>query len=285
MLPFGIASGLGAAVGRLAFLLLGRRRRIAMENIRAAIGDPAGGVPARELARRAFVQLGRSFVEFLWMSGRRPEALLQRVTLRGWEPLAERARQGRGAVMITGHFGNWELIGAALRAKGFPIRYLLPPQSNPASDAYFDSIRRSLGIEPVKIGFGMRDALRSLRAGDFLGMLADQDARRIGLHVPFFGRPASTHTGPARLAVRSGCPIVVAFMLRLGGGRFESTMEPWLEPRPGADEEEEVLRLTAEVTRRIEMAVRGHPDHWYWLHRRWKTPPPPAPDTAVTTVA
>ena len=268
------AGTLGARIGRLAEVVLGRRRRIAEENIRAALGDPVDGLPARTLARRALEQLGMSFVEFLWLRGRRPEELRALVTLEGMEPLLARGREGKGVVLVTGHYGNWELLGATLRACGLPVRYLLPPQSNAASDAYFDGVRRSLGIEPVEIGFGMRGALRSLRAGDFLAMLPDQDARKVGIHVPFFGRPASTHTGPARLAVRSGCPIAVGFIEREGPGRFRARVDAVLDPRRDADEEAEVLRLTREMTARVEDAVRRRPDHWYWLHRRWKTPPP-----------
>jgi KDO2-lipid IV(A) lauroyltransferase len=284
-LPFSGASALGAATGRLAFALLGRRRRIAVGNVRAALGDPTRGSSAEEVARLAFIQLGRSFVEFLWLRGRSPEELLRRVTFEGYEPLAERARAGKGMILVTGHYGNWELLGAALRALGYPVRYLLPPQSNPGSDAYLDSVRRSLGIESTKIGFGMREALRAIRSGDFLAMLPDQDARRIGLHVPFFGRPASTHTGPARLAVRSGCPIAVGFLVRAASGRFHTRLEAILEPRSGAPEQEEIARLTAELTTLIEAAVRRHPDHWYWLHRRWKTLPPRPAEAAVSTVA
>lgn len=284
-LPFGGASACGGAVGRLAFGLLARRRRIAVENIRAALGDPVDGVPAEALARRAFVQLGRSFLEFLWLRGRPKEAWIGRVDLAGFEPITERAEQHRGAILVTGHYGNWELFGASLRASGYPMRYLLPPQLNAGSDAYLDAVRRSLGIDPVKIGFGMREALRALRGGDFLAMLIDQDARRIGLHVPFFGRPASTHTGAARLAVRAGCPIAVAFLERQPGGRFRSRMGAILEPRPGAEEEEEVRRLTSEMTALVEDAVRRRPDHWYWIHRRWKTPPLPTARAAAPTVA
>ena len=274
-LPFTWAGSVGGGVGRLAFAVLGRRRRIAVENIRRALGDPVDGTPAEGLARRAFEQLGRSFVEFLWLEGRRPEELAPLASLEELDPLLERAREGKGAVLVTAHFGNWELFGAAMRARGLPIRYLLPPQGNAASDAYFDAVRRSVGIEPVKIGFGMRDALRALRAGDCLAMLPDQDARRVGAHVPFFGRPASTHTGPARLAVRAGCPIAVVMIERTGPGRFRGRLDAMLLPREEAEEEDEVLRLTREITATIEAAVRRRPDHWYWLHRRWKTPPPP----------
>ncbi len=274
ILPFRAASAVGACLGQIAFWALARRRRIAVQNIRTALGPEFGGVPARKLARRSFVQIGRSFMEFLALPRLGPEGILSRVELVGYEPALTRAREGRGAVMVTAHYGNWELCGAALRAAGAPVRYLLPPQTNEESDRYFDRIRSGLGIEPVKIGYGMRGALQALRRGAILGMLPDQDARRVGIHVPFFGRPASTHTGPARLAYRTGCPIGIGLIEREPGVRFRSRLVAILEPDLRAEESREVERLTRAINEVIEDAVRRRPDHWYWLHRRWKTPPP-----------
>src|SRR6185503_19032808 len=215
-LPFEVASNLGAAVGLFAHRLLARRRRIAEENIARALGDPS----PRALARRAFEQLGRSFLEFLALPAQSPESLLGRIVFEGFEPAFERARRGQGAIMITAHFGNWELLGAAVAVKTGRVKYLLPAQTNPWADAYLNDVRRRLGIEPLQIGFGMRSGLRALREGAFIGMLPDQDARKVGLHVPFLGRLASTHTAPARLAIRAGAPIMVALLTREGPGRF-----------------------------------------------------------------
>lgn len=273
-MPFAWTSALGAGVGLLAFRLMGRRRRIAIENITRALGPVVDGVPAREIARRAFVQLGRSFLEFLALPRLGHDGILARVEMVGFGQVLEWARTGRGAVVLTAHYGNWELLGASMRAVGAPMHYLLPPQSNEGSDAYFDRIREELGIPSVKIGFGMRGALKALRAGAFLGMLPDQDARRVGIHVPFFGRPASTHTGPARLAYRARCPIAVGLIEREPGGRFRSEVLSVLTPDPASEEEREVERLTRAINETIEAGIRRRPDHWYWLHRRWKTPPP-----------
>ena len=273
-LPFGWTSAVGAGVGLLAFHLMGRRRRIAIENITRALGPEIDGVPALELARRTFVQLGRSFLEFLALPRLGHRGILARVEMIGFDPLLEWARTGRGAVVLTAHYGNWELLGASMRAAGAPIEYLLPPQSNEGSDAYFDRIRLDLGIPAIKIGYGMRGALKALRSGAFLGMLPDQDARKVGLHVPFFGRPASTHTGPARLAYHARCPIAVGLIEREPGGRFRARVLATLTPDPESDERREVERLTRAVNETIEAGVRRRPDHWYWLHRRWKTPPP-----------
>jgi KDO2-lipid IV(A) lauroyltransferase len=154
-----------------------------------------------------------------------------------------------------------------------PVKYLLPRQTNPESDDYLNEVRRRAGVEPIVIGYGMRAGLRALKEGAFLGMLPDQDARRAGIHVPFFGRPASTHTGPARLAIAANAPIGVAVIERSGRGRFRARVVRVLVPDPGAEEDVEVRRLTEEITGALEEAIRARPDHWYWIHRRWKTPP------------
>ena len=274
-LGFDRASGLGARVGRLAYRLLKRRREIAVENITRSLGENPGGEPARVLAERAFEQLGRSFLEFLALPAEPRDRLLDRIEWVGFEPAEEWARAKRGAILLTGHFGNWEMIGAAVGMRYAPTKYVLPPQTNPGSDAYLNEVRRKLGIEPILIGQGMRTALRSLRQGSFLGMLPDQDARKAGIHVPFFGRPASTHTGPARLALAGRAPILVAVMERVEGGRFRARAVLVTEPDPARDETEEVFRLTREITAALEGAIRERPDHWYWIHRRWKTPPGP----------
>ncbi len=283
LLPFTWTSALGGCLGIVAFHAMGRRRGIAIENITRALGPEVDGVPARELARRTFIQIGRSFLEFLALPRLGPRGILGRVELIGYEQVFQWARGGKAAVVLTAHYGNWEILGAAMRAAGAPMRYLLPPQSNEGSDAYFDRIRHQLGIDSIKIGFGMRGALKALRSGVFLGMLPDQDARRVGVHVPFFGRPASTHTGPARLAYRARCPIAIGLIEREPGARFRSRLLAILEADPAEEESREVERLTRAINDTIEAGVRRRPDHWYWLHRRWKTPPPPYTPPATRT--
>lgn len=283
-LPFERASDLGAAIGAAAFRVLERRRRIAIENIDRSLGASPGGQSSESLARQAFTQLGRTFVEFLALPALRPEELLSRVEFDHFEAIEDLARARKGAVLVTGHFGNWELFGAAAGARYAPMKYLLPRQTNPWSDAYLNDIRRSVGIEPFVIGTDMRAAVRALRAGSFLGMLPDQDARRAGIHVPFFGRPASTHAGPARLALAAGVPVVVGVNERAGRGRFRARLVAVLVPDPTREREAEVARLTAELTRALEEAIRARPDHWYWIHRRWKTPPEARPREAAREV-
>lgn len=280
------ASDTGAAAGALLATVLARRRRLAEENIARYLKPLPQGATPEALARAAFRQLGRSFFEFLALPAHAPNALLDRIEFVGWEPMLTRAREGKGAVMVTAHFGNWELLGASFgMLTGGKVKYLLPAQTNEGSDRYLNEVRRRIGIEPLTIGYGMRSGLRALRQGFFLGMLPDQDARKAGIHVPFFGRPASTHTGPARLAVRTGAPIGVGLIERTGPGRFRARLRRVLTPTPGAREEAEVERLTRELTAEIEAGIRERPDHWYWIHRRWKTPLPGAATAPASAAA
>jgi KDO2-lipid IV(A) lauroyltransferase len=156
------------------------------------------------------------------------------------------------------------------------VAYVFPAQSNPGADAFLNASRRRLGLDLIPMEGGLRPALKRLRGGGNLGMLADQDARRLGIHVPFFGRPASTLTGPARLSIRARVPVFVAVLDRVGPARFQARALAWIEPVEGAEEESEVRRITEAITAAIEGAARERPDHWYWIHRRWKTPPPDA---------
>lgn len=275
-LSFERAGDLGALVGRLAWRLLARRRRIAIDNIVQALGPTPGGEPAERIAHRSFEQLGRSFLEFLALPAHSPESLLARIELQGFEPARQWIAERRGVVFLTGHFGNWELLGAAIGWTYAPVHYVFPRQTNPASDAYLNEVRRKLGIGCYVIEDGMLPPMRTLKRGGLLGMLADQDARKIGIHVPFFGRPASTLTGPARLAIAAKAPILIGMMERAERGRFRARMVRMIEPSPDADERAEIFRMTREVNEAFEDVIRARPDHWYWIHRRWKTPPPHA---------
>lgn len=272
-LPLRAASDLGAVLGALAWPLLVRRRRIAEENVRAALG--LSKREAVRLTRAIFRQLGRSFVEFLALPAHDWDELGGRIRFdEGFSRLEEHAKNGKGAVLVTAHYGNWELFGAAVGRRVGGVAYVFPPQSNRGADARINETRSRMGVELIGMEHGMRRALKRILTGGHIGMLMDQDARKAGVHVPFFGRPASTLTGPARLAIRARCPIYFGLLDRVGPATFRGKSLAWLEPVPGAEEEAELVRLTRAMNEALEAAVRERPDHWYWIHRRWKTPPP-----------
>ena len=271
-LPWPEGTGVGAALGSLTGAL-GIRRRVAEENLALAF-------PERTSAERSAIlgahyrEVGRIAAEY----ARLPELATAPdgkvvAEAHGFENL-ERMR-GKGVIVMTGHLSNFELFGAHI-ARMNPVDFVVKPLSNPRVESVVADLRRRAGVGSIPLGGGLKQVFRALRAGRWVAMLADQDARRHGVFVPFFGRPASTPEGPARIALQMGVPIVMGFMRRRADGRHRARIEPPYLPAGDASEEN-VVALTAWHTARLEHAIREAPEHWFWLHRRWKTPPPETP--------
>ena len=261
----------GARLGDLGHAL-GLRRNVARENLARAFPQLEPAARARIL-REHYRELGRVCIEYARLAELSRAAEGEVLTrIEGLEHLMRARDEGRGAILLTGHFGSFELLGAWL-ARYHPVDFVVQTLSNPGMDAWIRAERSAAGVGQIPIGAGMRGALAALRANRWVAMLADQDARSHGVFVPFFGRLASTPVGPASLSLRTGAPIVMGFDRRLPDGRHVLVVEPAVTiTDPEASDA--ALRLTAAHTARLEARVREQPESWFWLHRRWKTPPP-----------
>jgi KDO2-lipid IV(A) lauroyltransferase len=273
ILPLRVLRPFGAWLGWIAFAVLRIRRSVSVDNVRSALACDAG--TARSIACRAYMNLGRSLVEFAAFRKLSYEQIHKLVAIEGSEYFEEVLRSGRGAVLFTGHFGNWELLAARAAGLGHPFHVLVGEQSNRRVDELINSLRRSQNIKIIYRKAGLRQALRALAGNELVAVLADQDARRRGIFVDFMGRPASTFREPARLAIKQGCPIITGFIVRRRGGRHVAKIQPPLRPDPELGEEEAIHDLTQRYTAVLESFVREYPDHYFWAHRRWKTKPPP----------
>jgi len=260
--------GFGARLGGLAHAL-GVRRSVAEANLAPAF--PARSAEERAaILREHYRELGRVVAEYARLA-ELAQAPRGRVfaEVRGFEhfePL-----RGRGAIMLTGHFGNFELGGAWI-GQQHPVDVVVRPLSNPGVEALLARERVGAGLGVIPADRGIRRVYESLRAGRWVAMVGDQDARRQGVFVPFLGRPASTALGPARISLATGAPIVMGFVRREPDGRLVLDIEPPLTiEHPEAPDA--ALRLTALHSARLEARVRAAPAMWFWLHRRWKTQP------------
>ena len=271
-IPWPAARGCGAGLGS-ALRLLGVRRAVARANLALAFPEQEPAWRERVLASH-YRELGRVAAEYAHLprlAARPREQVFAR--FEGEEHALDARALGRGVIFLTGHMGNFE-VGAAALARLMPVALLVKPLSNPGAEAWLSAIRRGSGFELLPIGLGVRGAIKWLRKGGALAMLGDQDARRDGVFVPFFGRLASTPAGPAWFSLASGAPIVFGTCLRAGDGRHEMRIQPPITPRGEAGDAAAVRALTACHTRVLEAAVRERPEAWFWLHRRWKTSPP-----------
>lgn len=274
ILPRRLAVGAGKSLAYLTYLLVPRLRRIGDLNLRMAYPEMAAA-ERRRLVRQSMLNLGRHVGEFTRFSTIGPEILRGQLDCEGLEHI-ERARAlGRGVIIISAHFGAWEMIGFALSAFDYPFEFLVRRIENPAVERLIDTIRTRFGNRTIDKRSAARFMVRTLRANHLLGLLVDINVvRDKGIFVDFFGVPACTTFIAAKLSLRTGAPLLPIFapwderaqryVLRIGA--------PLTIDRSG-DEEHDVRKLTEKFTEVVEDQIRRHPDQWLWIHKRWRTQP------------
>jgi KDO2-lipid IV(A) lauroyltransferase len=274
LMPLRLASAIGAGLGAFAFNVLRIRRGVAVDNIARALGERAaehGG--AASIARQSYANLGRSLMEYTAFDKLTHEDVRAMVRFEGLEHFDRALEEGRGAVLFAGHFGNWELLGAAVAANDYPIHFLVGEQTNHRVDDMMNDLRRKQGIGIISRNVALKKVLRALKGNQFVALLADQDARKGGVFVEFLGRPAATAKGPAMFAIKQKCPIVAGFIRRTADGSHVATLEPPLYADPGLEGEDQIRDLTQRFSNLLTDWVRRHPTEYFWAHRRWKTQP------------
>ncbi|HEU4430054.1 MAG TPA: hypothetical protein VFT98_14925 [Myxococcota bacterium] len=279
-LPDHAGLAFGAALGR-GWARLGLPRvRDARVNLRIAFPHWKEAERERVLVE-SFAGLGRSLVELAWLGRRDPRMLAARVEIEGLQNV-EAAREraaGAGLIVLTAHFGSWEMFAAAMAAHGFPIVAVQRARDDAGLDGVLQQRRRSGGASYLKRGNAGLGALLALRRGNVLALPFDQNARaQDGLLVPFFGRYACVNAGPVRLAMATGAPVLPAFLHRARGDpmRHVARIRAPLVLAEG-DGEAALLENARRMTRAIEREVREAPEMWIWPHRRWRTQPPGEP--------
>lgn len=272
VLPLWVARALGRGLGVLAYGLLWSQRRLTGEHLDQAFGEALSPAQRRRLGLRVFVNLGQTVMEWMVLPACSTQRLNPLITCEGLAHLRQALAHGRGAILVTAHFGNWELIPLYLGSLGFEGAAVARRLRYSEYESFLRDLRGSRGVATLARG-ATKDAVRLLRANHIVGMLPDQDVDSLdGVFVPFFGRPTYTPLGPAALSLMSGAPILPCFIIR-EGHRFRFVIEPSVAVSQAPNRLEAMTQLTAAWSAVVESYVRRYPDHWVWMHRRWKTQP------------
>ena len=195
-------------------------------------------------------------------------------TLVGHGKVIDRLLWGGPVIMLTGHFGNWEMAGYLFGVFGFPPYSVARTLDNPYLDRFLRSFRERTGQKMIAKKGGYDQMLEVLRTGGVLSFLADQDAGERGMFVDFFGRPASTHKAIALLAIEHQAPVMVGYARRIGPGfRYEVGCTELIDPSEFAGTADDARLLTQRYTSALETIIRRDPEQYLWLHRRWKHQP------------
>jgi KDO2-lipid IV(A) lauroyltransferase len=268
-LPLALARACGVALGHVAWHVARRERRIALRNLAQAFPDWTNR-RRRATTRAMFHHLGRIVFEMLWLP-RFDAAMRERTTETvGLEQFRALMKRGRGAIAITAHHGNWEWAAVCVASYGVDLTALQRERNEADINRFVTELRARHGIRTIDRGStaAAREMIQSLRRGGLLAFLIDQNIRAESAKVPFFGRPALTPLGPAKLAIRTETPVVCIFTERRGSKYILTFHEPIEVTR-----DDDPIALTAKITAAIEAQIRRAPEQWVWLHDRWRERP------------
>ncbi len=263
----------GAGLGRLLGSVLRLRRREVVRTIARCFPDRSAA-EIRAIADGMYRNFGLLLVEVLRFGPADRGRLRELVDLEGENCLPRVLAQGRGALVLTAHIGNFELLCTMAPLFGVPLTVITKNIKPAALNRHWEQARRRLGVKTLPPRNSYRACRQVLKNNEVLGFVLDQNMKRKhGIFVEFFGRPACTSPGLAFLSARSQAPVVPVFMLRQPDGRHRVKLFPPLPP-PADCGAETIRAATQNYTRVIEEVIRSYPEQWTWLHRRWRTQPP-----------
>jgi KDO2-lipid IV(A) lauroyltransferase len=276
MLSIEQSYALASFLGWLVYQVDKRHRQVGIDNLTEAFGDQYTETERDQIVREVYRHFCTMLMEILHTPRKlHLENWRERIQVVGHEPMMDLLMTGnRPLIILTGHYGNWELAGYLFGLFGFPTVSVARTLDNPFLERYLRAFRERTGQSLIPKTGGFDQMVEVLQKNRALSFLADQDAGQRGLYVEFFGRPASTHKAIALLAIEHQAPIAVGVARRIGPGfRYEIRCEDVIDPINLAGSADDVRILTQWYTRALERLIRQDPTQYLWLHRRWKHQP------------
>lgn len=268
-LPLQVLRVIATAMAFLGRLTSPARTRLADENIRGVYGDSITDAEVVRIRNGAALNAFKTMAELLklqWLTDDQVRALAR---IQGREHLDAALERGCGVCIVTAHFGNWELAGAALSLAGYPMNVVARDADDPLMRELINGSRRSKGINV----FGRQDVRRLvkiLRNNEIVALVPDQHASEAAVRIKFLGRVADTHTGPATFALRLGTAILPVFAIRQPDDSILVDVHPALDLPNTGNREKDILTSTQMINDALGEGILKHPEQWLWFHNRWK---------------
>ncbi|MBK9119053.1 MAG: lysophospholipid acyltransferase family protein [Phycisphaerales bacterium] len=266
----------GRLFGRIWWYASPRHRQRALDNLRPALGDRYDEVGLRRIARESFEHFAQLYAVELFQTPRliHESSWSRYVELQDMGPALRELLSPRGAVLLTGHFGNYELLGYTICKLGLPLSAVMRPLDRPLINQFLVEARARGGLTLLYKKGVSAVAGQVIDAGGGLSFIADQDAGRKGMYVNFFGRKASTYKSIGLLAMAKRVPIVVGYATRVRTGfHYRLAVERIIQPEEWDVHDDPLRWITQEFTTALEQAIRRWPEQYLWVHRRWKHRP------------
>lgn len=273
-MPMALAFALADGVARLAYRVDKRHRGVAADNLSAAFPEHSEA-KIDSLVRGTFRHFSRMLVEIILLPRKLRVSNWRLLgTTRAGKAVVQALMRDRSLLIVTGHFGNWEIAGFMLGAFGFKTHAIARTLDNPYLERFLLRFRQATGQTIIAKKDDFDRLTDVMKLGGKVATLADQDAGPRGVFVPFFGRPASTHKAVALMAIEFDAVMAVIGVPRVGEPMYYSIVcEDVIDPRDYAGRGDAVKAMTERYTAALERLIRRHPEQYFWLHRRWKSQP------------
>jgi KDO2-lipid IV(A) lauroyltransferase len=269
--PLAVRRAVFSAMAKLAYYVSLKHRLIALHNIARSFPEKSRDEVIRiaKSSYRLFALIAAEFSDIYYLNA---ETLADWVTIEGLDKYVAAKKKGKGVLLLSAHFGNWEMGNAALAITTGPIIFVYRVLDNAFAEEATRFVRASHGITSLPKENAMRPIIRELKKGETVVLLIDQNvAWYDGMFVDFFGRPAATTTGAALLAMHTGAAVLPAFTRRLENGKFVLEIGDEVELAATGNRDADALANTQRFTKIAEDNIRKYPDQWFWVHQRWKT--------------
>lgn len=263
------AEKVGRGLGQFFWMCVPpKRKRLAVNNI-LRTGIANNEKDAKRIAKASSLRFGPLGVAMFRFPLLNKENIRDHVTIIGSEKLDVIKASGKGCILAATHCGNWEMEGAALALYGYPLLSVAMKQANEEFDRFITEYR-SIPGQTVEYKTGVRDMLRRLRQGYFVGLLCDQDPGDTGILSPFLGQRTLTATGPAHFSVTCKLPVMTALIHQTGLETYTIIIGDPITADEGVNKKEAIQQITDRINARLEAWIRKYPEEWFWLHNRWK---------------
>ena len=270
-LPPRVRYPLAALTGRCVFVLMRRRRRVAFENFAQVLGRPWNDRLVRRTAGHAFSNYFKMFADFILMDSLTPEQIRRMVQPEGREHLDRALADGKGAIVVTAHISNWDILAAASAVYGYPISAVTDELPlGPLSHVVVAS-RARIGMKMIPVGAGsLRHILKALARNELVALASDLYRGDRGVRVNFFNRPAIFPAGPAAIALKTGVPIIPAWGRRQTNNLYVAEIEAPIEVSRTGDNAHDIQVTTERIVRFFERIIRREPDQWLVFLPVWR---------------
>jgi Kdo2-lipid IVA lauroyltransferase/acyltransferase len=254
----------------LFFYLIPIRKKVVIENLSRAFPD-SDNSEINRIAFKCYRNFVISLIEILYMPNMSKEEIIDILPAGNSDLIKNKYEEGKGVILLSAHFGNWEYIAASVGARiNIPLYVVVKPQRNPFVNDWMNNVRTRWINKIVPLGVSIRQIYKEIKNKNLVAMIADQRGPFEGIRVKFFGIDTAVYSGPAALALKTGAPIVYGLAIRQPDYSFKVVFEEINLSDLPETEEEKIISISQRHTAFLEGYIRKYPEQWFWMHKRWK---------------